>query len=1172
MDLVRRFGTGGLRSQVACARRVAVGVLAAWACAATAQTYTSASTAFSFIDSSSHSKVGYATTPYKLNASSGCGTTPPVLDDTLSDAIPIGFNFKFGATTYASAYIMSNGRLQFGNTTCGAGTSAIGPPQTYPYGYPAAGMNATMKIFGVDLDPTNRVDKPNYPSSSAQTPCLSSATCYISQATIGSAPSRQFVVTWKSVPEWVSASNTSGSFDLQIILNEDGSFIFQYGTISHGGTGTAQVGWQLSTTDYQVLSFGASAEPPPNTAIVFYIPAPIAAYRFDEGAWAPGVAGQVVDSSGNARHGSVVGAAQATAGGKVCRGANIPLNTSGAQVDAVRLVDMSTAGLNLIGSGTIAFWYLANAAWGTGTPAQLVDATATSGEWFYLTRTGAGTLYFGVRDSTGVLRSVETPVQSVAAGTWVHIAIAWSFNGLSGSNQDNLRIFINGGTPTVASFTSSGTVTTQAGPIYLGDNPLGVADVRGTVNSADGVVDEAQVYNYVLSTAQVGVLQSATRSCTPLAFDHFEIQHGSGTGVTCTSSTLTVRACTDAACSSLYTGGVAAMFTTSGGPPTNFDSATGNGSGAAFVLPVGSGSTTKGVQVIAPGSTRLGTSGGTVTAPGATRCNFGSPSCTFTAADSGFVFNVPDHVSDTAQAVTLSALRKSDNALVCVPAFANVSKTVGFVCAYQNPTSGTLPARLNGNALNAANNPAAACDASGRSASLAFNASGVASTTVQYADVGQLQLTATYIGSGTDAGLVMTGADAFIAAPAAFAISGVTAGPIKAGNGFAATVTARNSSGVATPNFGRELSPQGVTLSLVRAQPTGAGASNGVFTGSLGAFSGGVASASNLVWSEVGKADLTAVLTGGNYLGSGLTATGTTGSAGAVGRFIPHHFDVAVTPACSSFSYAAQPFTVKVTAKNGLATPGTTLNYDGSSNTAPNFAQAVVLSDAAALGVGSFGGTGAVAASLFSAGLATTTAPAYTYTTKLTLEKTLAVRAIDVDAVSSSGYAEGSTVLRSGRLRVSNAFGSERSALQLTVQAQYWSGNTWVPNSADSCSVLPAAAVARSGYTDYRGAPTAAWSTTASAINLIGGSGTLTLSAPTPTATGSVDLALNLGASAADQSCLAVHPASTGAALPWLRSLQGNCASAWNSDPAARASFGIYAPETRKTLHVREIF
>ena len=81
--------------------------------------------------------------------------------------------------------------------------------------------------------------------------------------------------------------------------------------------------------------------------------------------------------------------------------------------------------------------------------------------------------------------------------------------------------------------------------------------------------------------------------------------------------------------------------------------------------------------------------------------------------------------------------------------------------------------------------------------------------------------------------------------------------------------------------------------------------------------------------------------------------------------------------------------------------------------------------------------------------------------------------------------------------------------------------------------------------------------------------------APSPSATGSVDIALNLGATAADQSCLATHPASTGAALPWLRAPQGSangCAAAWDRDPAARASFGIYSPETRKTLHVREIF
>ena len=1086
--------------------------------------------------------------------------------------IPIGFTFRYGTTNYTSAYIMSNGRLQFGNVTCGYGTNAIGPPQTYPYGYPDASMNATMKIFGVDLDPTNLVDVPNYPSASQKTPCASSAACYVSFSTIGSPGSRQFVVTWKNVPEWVSASNTSGSFDLQIILNEDGSFIYQYGSIVHGGTGTAQIGWQLSTSDYKVLNFGASAEPPPNTAIVFYAQAAVASYRFDDGAWVAGQAGQVIDSSANGLHGAAIGGAQEISAGKLCRAADIPANSSGAQVDAIKMLDLLTPGFNLRGAGTVAFWYKANANWNSGQTAQLLDATAVNGEWFYLTRSATGTLYFAVKDSTGVLRSVETPVQAVSAGTWVHIAVSWEFNGDAAANKDFLNISVNGGTPTVSSFTSNGTVTTQAGALYLGDNPLGVADTRGSVNSADGVVDEAQVYNYVLTPAQLAAIMTATRTCPVFALDHFEIQHASGSGLTCTPSTVTIRACSNASCSTLYTAGVSATVSATGGPTPTFDSATGNGVGAAFSIPIGSSSVTKGFQVVSPGSSVLGITGSSVSPSSVATCNFGAPSCTFTTADSGFLFSVPNHVSDLAQTVSITAVRKADNAALCVPAFASVTKSIGFTCAYLNPSSGTLPVRVGASALNAANNAGQACDATGQAHSLAFNAAGTASISVRYADAGQVRLDARYTGSGSDAGLVMTGSSSFVAAPASFAISGVTAAPIRAGTAFGASVTALNSSGATTPNFGRESAPQGVTIAFVRAQPTGAGASNGTFTGSLGAFSAGVAVTTNLVWSEVGRGDLTATLTGANYLGSGFGATGTTGNGGAVGRFIPHHFDVVVTPACGAFTYAGQPFSVRVTAKNGLATPGTTLNYDGSTATAPNFAQATTLADAPSLGLGSFGASGAIAASAFTAGVANTATPAYSFTAKLTAAQTLGVRATDVDGTSSAGWAEGTTGLRSGRLRLSNAFGSEKAPLQLAVQAQYWSGNAWVANGADSCTAVPAAAVARSNYLDGRGTAGATWTTNPGAIAIVGGAGTLTLSAPNPAATGSVDLALNLGAAAADQSCLASHPATTGAGLPWLRAQQGSCSAAWDRDPAARATFGIYAPETRKLLHVREIF
>ncbi|HSQ72885.1 MAG TPA: DUF6701 domain-containing protein, partial [Rubrivivax sp.] len=190
----------------------------------------------------------------------------------------------------------------------------------------------------------------------------------------------------------------------------------------------------------------------------------------------------------------------------------------------------------------------------------------------------------------------------------------------------------------------------------------------------------------------------------------------------------------------------------------------------------------------------------------------------------------------------------------------------------------------------------------------------------------------------------------------------------------------------------------------------------------------------------------------------------------------------------------------------------------------------------------------------------------------LTAPGTLVLRATDTDAVSSSGHAEGSTLLRSGRLRVATGFGRETAALQLGVQAEYWSGASWLVNGNDSCSVVPATAVALGQYRNHLGASTSAWATSASAVNISSGSGLLTLAAPAPTATGSLALALNLGGTTADQSCTSGLAASNGAGLPWLRALNGACTSTHDRDPAARASFGIYSPETRKSVHVRELF
>ena len=136
------------------------GLLVLFAGTVDAQTYVNAATTFNWIDATTHTQVGAHTAPYQFTSSlGGCGTTAPVIDDTLSDIIPIGFNFVFGDKVFDSIRIMSNGRIHFvsttlplDNTTCGFGSPVTQLP------YPNASLTYTMRIYGNDLDPSLLAD------------------------------------------------------------------------------------------------------------------------------------------------------------------------------------------------------------------------------------------------------------------------------------------------------------------------------------------------------------------------------------------------------------------------------------------------------------------------------------------------------------------------------------------------------------------------------------------------------------------------------------------------------------------------------------------------------------------------------------------------------------------------------------------------------------------------------------------------------------------------------------------------------------------------------------------------------------------------------------------------------------------------------------------------------
>lgn len=272
-------------------------------------------------------------------------------------------------------------------------------------------------------------------------------------------------------------------------------------------------------------------------------------------------------------------------------------------------------------------------------------------------------------------------------------------------------------------------------------------------------------------------------------------------------------------------------------------------------------------------------------------------------------------------------------------------------------------------------------------------------------------------------------------------------------------------------------------------------------------FSGGSATLPMVRYREVGSVVLEAAHA--NYLGT--AGVGVTGASPAIGRFVPHHFDVTpVVASCGSFTYSGQPFSVSVTALNALGE--VTGNYSGTTG----WSKVVTLSDASGALAGSFT-NGAIAAADFSngdtctggdgdcAGSGTTLIDdvAFTFADVETPESTLALRATDTDGVDSTGFAEGSTDLRSGRTRLVDATGSSISALEQPFLVEHWQGN-WDVNTEDVCTA-GTVVLGNFGLSNHTGS-LGAGETTATAFSFAAGSGELTLSAPGPGNEGTVDV------------------------------------------------------------------
>lgn len=630
---------------------------------------------------------------------------------------------------------------------------------------------------------------------------------------------------------------------------------------------------------------------------------------------------------------------------------------------------------------------------------------------------------------------------------------------------------------------------------------------------------------------------------------HFEIQ-GPASGNTCSDHTFSIRAWADAAKTTPYTTGWTGTLTQSGNAASlpNLGAFTiVAGSSAASVTPI---------TFPSPGTT---TFGATAVPPlaGATTCDFGgSSSCGFTvvgcappapaalnAVDAGAnpvsgrittktagsAFNLDIHALNAGR----TAADQTVGGDILVELLAN--NTAGVALDANNcPTSGTVLA-VGTASLSAGfasiGVPTIVNAWRDVRVRMRYPATGAASVTACSTDnfaVKPSILTA--IASDTDWGTAGTART--------LANTGVTGGVVhKAGQPFTLRVTGYNATGAVTSQY------DGTVAASASCVLPASGCVAGTLTPGSFSATNGTLTSHTASYTEVGAiavsfTDITfAAVDSGDSVAS---CAGFHICSGAIniGRFVPDHFDISTNtpsfvPGCGSFTYLGQPFGLgtppiwNVTALNSAG--ATTRNYTGSlfkltAGTVSGQAwtsgsgSLVAVGSLPAINVSELGsGVGSLAFGVGDAASGGGLMFARTaLTTPFNASLTLSASVADTEGIAytgnpylhnSIGFNGGLAEQRFGRLRLSNAQGSERRLLPLPLTTQYWNGQGFVTNAADNCTTL--ATPSLTFFSQTADNQLAAGETTA-ILNTIftGGNGILRLTAPGEGNHGYLDLTI----------------------------------------------------------------
>ena len=1102
---------------------------------------------------------------------SGISATAATLNaDVTSDDAATAVTFEYGTTTAYGTVVTATPSSVAANVTLTsvlANISGLTPNTTYHYR--VKGTNSTGTANGADrtfttLPPLSKVASASSASvgdvvTFAITLANSTGAAYTNTTVTDTLPTGMAygshvvssgtvnvvgqVVTW-SIPS--IAAGSSATLTLAVALN-------QQGVLTNTATST---GFTSASASVLVL---ASA---------------VTHFRMDEpaGSWT-GAAGEVLDSGSTGLHGRRITTTSPTTTNEIA-----PSPTIAAQHASV------------VGGFCNAARFDGNAVVEVA-PSPLFDYTRTlsASAWIYPTAYNADLSSILSNDrnyefhlnSTGKLYwwwggPSLTSATTIPVNQWTHVAITFD------STAGRQRIYING-VQDANTNNWTGTLQSNGCNFYVGGDVATGSCAVISARNFRGNVDEVKLYSKELSAAEVQADMTLGRSCSG-TYDHIQIEHDATASV-CTPEAVTIKACLNASCSTLYTGAVTLQLSPAGWVGGN-----------TFTFSGGIGS--RQLSVGTSGTVTLGTVSASPLPASAARCfngasetctmNFVNASCTFDAVEPAAApqtrlftklaatpFNVDVLALSNATTVNTGFTGSVDVDLVDASSSAcptgaglNTATSIAFVGA----DAGRKPVAFTYNSV-----------AKNVRVRMRVGASAPACSTDNFA----IRPAAAQLNTSANATAPSATSTPVIAAGSSFSLSATTNASANYAETWtldstklSAQVTTQDSSvasggvvGVLTPTT---LVANAAAVSATYSEVGYLHLAPGAFIDTT--FTAVDRAAGDCVVATAGGANLSDTAVGGKYgcdIGNRTTVS--------LGRFRPDHFVISSpegAPFCAAAS-PALPFTYF--GQDGFDTKFTMTAQNASNGTTQNYRDLF-----AKFAIATYGNYGFTAAPLPPGSnlQASATPPAPAPATSIppllpvgtwsngvarivarhqvsrptapTVPTLVTVSAAPTDGevqAANTASAVGTDVpLRYGRLRMQNAYGSELLALPVPLEAQYWNGAFYTTNTDDSCSVLPMNSIVMSNFTgNLQACETQITPTVQQTLANGRISGGLVLTRPGKDNTGvsnsgSVDLAINVTATAAGTTCVGSAPsAATAANQPWF-----------GPNIGGRATFGIY--------------